>query len=37
MKIIYYLLLSQNPKWFQDGLTIDINNKDSLIKATSAF
>lgn len=30
-------LLSPNPEWFQDGLTIDVNNKDSLIRATSAF
>lgn len=30
-------LLSPNPEWFQDGLTIDVNNKDSLIKATSAL
>ena len=30
-------LLSLNPDWFQDGLTIDMNNKDSLIKATSAL
>lgn len=30
-------LLSPNPEWFQDGLTIDVNNKDSLIRATSAL
>lgn len=30
-------LLSPDPEWFQDGLTIDVNNKDSLIRATSAL
>jgi len=30
-------LLSPNPEWFQDGLTIDVNNKDSLIRSTSAL
>ena len=30
-------LLSPNPEWFQDGLTIDVNNKDSLLRATSAL
>lgn len=28
-------LLSLNPEWFVDGVVIDMNNKDSLIKATS--
>jgi len=28
-------LLSLNPEWFADGVVVDMNNKDSLIRATS--
>lgn len=28
-------LLSLNPEWFADGVVLDMNNKDSLIRATS--
>lgn len=34
-KTRFFSLLSIEPEWFADGVTIDVNNKDSLIKATS--
>ena len=36
-KTRFFYLLTPNPEWFVDGLTIDINNKDSLLKATSSL
>ena len=30
-------LLSLNPEWFADGIVIDMNKKDSIIKATSRW
>ena len=30
-------LLSLNPEWFTDGVVVDMNNKDSIIKATSTW
>lgn len=32
-----FSLLSLNPEWFADGIVIDMNNKDSIIKATSRW
>ena len=34
-KTRFFSLLSIEPEWFADGVTIDVNNKDTLIKATS--
>lgn len=34
-KTRFLSLLSLNPEWFADGVVLDMNNKDSLIRATS--
>lgn len=34
-KTRFFSLLALKPEWFAEGVTIDVNNKDSLLKATS--